>query len=160
MSRFARDCLIKMQSVVQRLEVALGSETSKLTMRFGLHSGPVTAGVLRGDKSRFQLFGDTVNTAARIETTGTKGKIHLSEATANLIVKQQKEHQQQQQQRQSCSSFSSSNDIWTVPRDEPVIAKGKGKMQTYWLEYKNTSAASSHYGGTTTASSVVSSRKQ
>jgi class 3 adenylate cyclase len=34
-----------------------------------MHSGPVTAGVLRGDKSRFQLFGDTVNTAARIETS-------------------------------------------------------------------------------------------
>ena len=157
MSRFARDCLIKMQSVVQRLEVELGSETSKLTMRFGLHSGPVTAGVLRGDKSRFQLFGDTVNTAARIETTGTKGKIHLSEARAKLIVKQQKEHQQQEQQRQSSSS--SSNDIWTIPRDEPVIAKGKGKMKTHWLEYKNTSATSSHYGGTTTASCVVSSSK-
>lgn len=35
-------------------------------MRFGLHSGPVTAGVLRGEKSRFQLFGDTVNTGKKI----------------------------------------------------------------------------------------------
>ena len=37
-------------------------DTTDLALRIGLHSGPVTAGVLRGQKSRFQLFGDTVNT--------------------------------------------------------------------------------------------------
>ena len=38
----------------------LGDDTKGLSLRIGLHSGPVTAGVLRGDKARFQLFGDTV----------------------------------------------------------------------------------------------------
>ena len=41
------------------LRDVLGGETGLLGMRVGLHSGPVTAGVLRGAKSRFQLFGDT-----------------------------------------------------------------------------------------------------
>ena len=40
----------------------VGPDTGDLVMRFGIHSGQVTAGVLRGEKSRFQLFGDTVNT--------------------------------------------------------------------------------------------------
>jgi hypothetical protein len=50
-----------MNEVTKKLEVSLGPETGDLCMRFGLHSGPVTAGVLRGEKSRFQLFGDTVS---------------------------------------------------------------------------------------------------
>jgi hypothetical protein len=57
MARFASECLIKMGEVTQRLETSLGPDTAELRMRIGLHSGPVTAGVLRGDKSRFQLFG-------------------------------------------------------------------------------------------------------
>jgi class 3 adenylate cyclase len=55
-------------------------------MRMGIHSGPVTAGVLRGERSRFQLFGDTMNTAARMEHTGERDKIQLSQDTADLLI--------------------------------------------------------------------------
>ena len=59
MVKFARDCMYKTTEIVCSLEETLGPGTEHLRMRFGLHSGPVTAGVLRGEKSRFQLFGDT-----------------------------------------------------------------------------------------------------
>ena len=49
-----------------QLEAKLGPDTSRLELRIGMHSGPVTGGVLRGDKARFQLFGDTVNVASRM----------------------------------------------------------------------------------------------
>jgi class 3 adenylate cyclase len=61
MVKFANDCLNKMHEVTRQLEVELGPDTTELGLRIGLHSGPVVAGVLRGDKSRFQLFGDTVS---------------------------------------------------------------------------------------------------
>ena len=59
MARFARDCVMKMNNLTKQLELSLGPDTGDLCIRVGLHSGPVIAGVLRGDKSRFQLFGDT-----------------------------------------------------------------------------------------------------
>jgi Adenylate and Guanylate cyclase catalytic domain len=50
MSRFARDCVNKVHSVLRQLEIELGPDTAELGMRFGLHSGAVTAGVLRGER--------------------------------------------------------------------------------------------------------------
>ena len=60
MAKFANECLTKMHTLTRQLEVALGPDTNELVLRVGLHSGPVVAGVLRGERSRFQLFGDTV----------------------------------------------------------------------------------------------------
>jgi class 3 adenylate cyclase len=67
MARFAVAAIAKMNELVKKLEVTLGPDTGDLAIRFGIHSDPVSASVLRSERARFQLFGDTVNTAARIE---------------------------------------------------------------------------------------------
>ena len=114
MACFANKCLIQSQQICNALEAVLGHGTADLGFRVGLHSGPVTAGVLRGDKGRFQLFGDTVNTTARIETSGERNKIHCSEETANLLRK-------------------AGHGNWLIPRNEKVHAKGKGLLKTYFI---------------------------
>ncbi|KAL7556532.1 hypothetical protein ACA910_018274 [Epithemia clementina (nom. ined.)] len=115
MARFATDALTTTQEVVKRLEVNLGPDTGDLGVRIGLHSGSVTAGVPRGDRARFQLFGDTINTTARIESTGSRNRIHVSKVTADLLLSFGKKH-------------------WLKAREDVISAKGKGLMQTYCLD--------------------------
>lgn len=117
MVRFAYDCVVKMREVTKDLESELGPDTTELSMRVGLHSGPVTAGVLRGDRARFQLFGDTVNTASRMESTGVRGKIQVSEATAAILREHGRDH-------------------WLMQRADAVKAKGKGVLKTFWANPK------------------------
>jgi class 3 adenylate cyclase len=74
-----------MRSLTKKLELTLGPDTSDLSLCIGMHSGPVTGGVLRGERSRFQLFGDTMNTASRMESTSIKGRIQLSQDTTDLL---------------------------------------------------------------------------
>ena len=114
MAKYTLDCRTKLADLLKELEVVLGPDTSELCMRTGMHSGPTTAGVLRGDKSRFQLFGDTVNTASRMESTGEPNRIQLSQATAESLIAMGKEG-------------------WIRKRQDLVEAKGKGSVQTYWL---------------------------
>jgi class 3 adenylate cyclase len=122
MARFAVECMHRMHSLTAKLEVILGPDTTDLDMRIGLHSGPVTAGVLRGERSRFQLFGDTMNTASRMESNGQAGKIQLSQETTDLLIAFGKQH-------------------WLIPRKDKIFAKGKGEMQTYWLSTSKITAS-------------------
>ena len=59
MCKFAHFCRSQMKQITNQLETSLGPGTKELALRTGLHSGPTTAGVLRGEKARLQLFGDT-----------------------------------------------------------------------------------------------------
>ena len=68
-ARFAKDCIRTLRKLTQQLELVLGPDTADLQLRVGLHSGQVTAGVLRGERSRFQLFGDTGTCLLSIENS-------------------------------------------------------------------------------------------
>ncbi|CAB9497986.1 Receptor-type guanylate cyclase gcy [Seminavis robusta] len=115
MVRFGHDIISVMARVVKTLELSLGPDTSDLALRVGVHTGPVTAGVLRGERARFQLFGDTMNTCSRIESTGIRNRVHLSKEAADEVRKSGKEH-------------------WLEPREGKVSAKGKGVMETYLVK--------------------------
>ncbi|PNH10201.1 Soluble guanylate cyclase 88E, partial [Tetrabaena socialis] len=87
-----------------------------LRLRVGIHSGPVVSGVVGRMRRQYSVFGDTVNVASRMESTGASGAIHVSEDT----------------QRLAAPYMPAGDYVWR--RREGVEVKGKGIMDTYWLE--------------------------
>ncbi|HNI96512.1 MAG TPA: adenylate/guanylate cyclase domain-containing protein, partial [Leptospiraceae bacterium] len=80
-------------------------------IRIGLHTGPLAAGVIGKKKFAFDIWGDTVNTASRMESAGEPGMINVSEQI-----------------------YSAAKDFFSFSYRGEMEVKGKGRMKMYKLE--------------------------
>lgn len=81
-------------------------------MRIGIHTGPVVAGVVGSHKFAYDIWGDTVNTASRLEQGSEPGKINISETTYRLV-----------------------KDIFPCTYRGRLAAKNKGEIDMYFVDY-------------------------
>jgi class 3 adenylate cyclase/CHASE3 domain sensor protein len=99
---------IEMREASSLLAGELGTP---LRLRIGIHSGPLVAGVIGTHKFVYDVWGDTVNTANRMEKYGAPGRIHISAATRDLL-----------------------GDRFCFEARGGLEIKGKGVMETFFLE--------------------------
>ncbi len=97
----------QMLAAVARFSTAAGRDFS---MRIGVHSGPVVAGVIGAHKFAYDVWGDTVNVASRMESHGIPGRIHVSAETASRL-----------------------GDRFPIERRGVINIKGKGEMETFLI---------------------------
>ncbi|NBB21238.1 tetratricopeptide repeat protein [Runella sp. CRIBMP] len=82
-------------------------------MRLGIHAGPIVAGVVGVKKFQYDIWGDTVNTASRMESNGSVGKVNISEAFYELIK---------------------DDPLFSFEYRGNISAKGKGEIKMYFVE--------------------------
>lgn len=91
-----------------------GARSERVQFRIGLHVGPVVAGVVGSERLQYDVWGDTVNVASRLEGTSLPGHIHVSQDFATGIREQ-------------------AHGTWHLALRGEIELKGKGTLSTYWL---------------------------
>lgn len=106
----AQNAVNAAQEFLSFIENRRQTESIGFEIRIGIHSGPVIAGIVGTKKFAYDIWGDTVNIAARMESSGMPGQINISEPTFELI----------------------NNQINCIPRGK-IMAKNKGEIEMYFV---------------------------
>jgi len=105
---------LEMQSyMTQRFTEKETTDGFTFKMRLGIHTGPVVAGIVGVKKFQYDIWGDTVNTAARMESSGAVGQVNISQHTYELIK---------------------DNPAFTFTHRGKINAKGKGEIDMWFVE--------------------------
>jgi adenylate cyclase len=110
---------LEMQAEIARFRLDPTFSVETLQIRIGINTGAVVAGVIGLKKFIYDLWGDAVNVAARMESAGIPGKIQVGQATYELL-----------------------KDRYILEERGAIAVKGKGMMRTYWLVGRKSTALS------------------
>ncbi len=100
---------IDINAFMEQRKAQMGNKTFEV--RIGIHSGSVVAGIVGVKKFAYDIWGDTVNTASRIEESSQPGKINISQTTYDLV-----------------------KDKFACTYRGEIVAKNKGSLKMYWVE--------------------------